>query len=70
MIKSKTDGKINIDLTGPEGNAFILLGTATNLSKQLGKDDKEITSRMMSEDYENLIKVFDEEFGEFVTLWR
>jgi len=70
MIKSKTDGKINIDLTGPEGNAFILLGTATNLSKQLGKDDKEITSRMMSGDYENLIKVFDEEFGEFVTLWR
>jgi hypothetical protein len=76
MIKSisekneKWNLAIEIDLTGSEGNAFVLLGKATTLAKQLGKDHKDITSRMMSGDYENLLNIFDEEFGEFVTLWR
>jgi len=36
MIKSKKETGIEIDLTGPNGNAFYLLGTAGNLAKQLG----------------------------------
>jgi hypothetical protein len=40
------------------------------LAKQLGRDSKEITNRMMSGDYENLLKIFDEEFGSIVTLYR
>ena len=28
-------GKIQIDLTGPEGNAYFLLGTAKSLCRQL-----------------------------------
>ena len=37
MIKSKKETfGIEIDLTGPNGNAFYLLGTASNLAKQLG----------------------------------
>lgn len=67
---SEKNGKLEIDLTGPDGNAFVLLGTATNFAKQLGKDHKDITSRMMSGDYENLLNIFEEEFGEYVTLWR
>jgi len=71
MIKKKpTNRNLEIDLTGPQGNAFFLIGTARNLAKQLGKDSKEITNRMMSGDYENLIKIFDEEFGSIVTLYR
>lgn len=71
MIKKKTTNRnLEIDLTGPQGNAFFLIGTASNLAKQLGKDSKEITSRMMSGNYENLIKIFDEEFGSIVTLYR
>jgi hypothetical protein len=71
MIKKKpTNRNLEIDLTGPQGNAFFLIGTAGNLAKQLGKDSKEITNRMMSGDYENLIKIFDEEFGSIVTLYR
>jgi hypothetical protein len=71
MIKSiKEKRKIEIDLTGPEGNAFCLLRIAQNLSKQLGKDSKKITDEMKSKDYENLIKVFDREFGDFVILYR
>ena len=68
--KKKSTGQIEIDLTGPQGNAFFLIGTAGNLAKQFGMDSKKITNEMMSGDYENLIKVFDREFGSVVTLYR
>jgi len=70
MIKTKKTTGIEIDLTGPEGNAFVLIGKALNLAKQLGLDGKAIQTEMMSGDYENLIKVFDKHFGHFVTLYR
>jgi len=73
MIKQKVNNGIEIDLTGPQGNAFFLLGTASKLGRQLGwdKDEIEILLRQMrSGDYENLINVFDRNFGDFVTLYR
>ena len=71
MIKSKKEKLgIEIDLTGPDGNAFVLIGTAGNLAKQLGLDGKAIRTEMMAGDYENLINVFDRHFGNFVTLYR
>jgi hypothetical protein len=63
-------GPVEIDLTGPEGNAFNMIATAGNLAKQLDLDKKKIQTEMMSGDYDNLIKVFDKYFGEFVTLYR
>ena len=59
-----------IDLTGPEGNAFFLLGTAKHFAKQLDLDWKDLQERMTSGDYEHLLEVFEEEFGDFVTLYR
>ena len=71
MIKSKKQKLgIEIDLTGPDGNAFVLIGTAGNLAKRLGLDSKAIRTEMMAGDYENLVNVFDKHFGEFVTLYR
>jgi hypothetical protein len=71
MIKKKpTNLGIEIDLTGPQGNAFYLLGTASNLAKQLGLDSDTILNEMKSGDYENLLQVFDSYFGDFVTLYR
>jgi hypothetical protein len=75
MIKSKEKQSfgIEIDLTGPNGNAFFLLGAASNLGRQLGLDSDEIgviLRNMRSGDYENLINVFDANFGHFVTLYR
>ena len=67
--KMKT-GPVEIDLTGPDGNACNLIGIASNLAKQLDLDKKKIREEMMSGDYENLLKVFDKYFGEFVTLYR
>ena len=52
MIKQKQQNNgIEIDLTGPQGNAYFLM-------------------EMMSGDYENLVKVFDNNFGSVVTLYR
>jgi len=71
MIRTKQAHKeIIIDLTGPDGNAFVLMGTAVNLAKQLGKDGKAIREEMMAGDYEHLLSVFDREFGDYVILER
>ncbi len=70
MIKSKENKGIEIDLTGPQGNVFFLIGTARNLAKQLGLDSAEIQKEMMSSDYENAVNVFDKNFGHLVTLYR
>jgi len=71
MIKSKKQSStIEIDLTGPDGNAFMLIGRAGNLAKQLGLDKAKIQAEMMSGDYEHLVNTFDKYFGHFVTLYR
>lgn len=72
MIKKKENkrGPIEIDLTGPDGNAFALLGYAKNFARQLDLDFNEIRKEMTSGDYENLLEVFDSYFGSFVTLYR
>ena len=69
VSKSKTHG-IEIDLTGPQGNAFFLLGTATKLARQLDLNEYEVLAEMKEGDYENLLQVFDRYFGSFVTLYR
>lgn len=70
VIRAKEYAERVIDLTGPEGNAFVLMGYARNFCKQLGRDSKPIIDSMMSGDYENLVAVFDREFGDFVVLER
>ena len=74
MIRTKQpNSEIIIDLTGPQGNAFNWIALANNFGKQLGMSNsyiKEIQANMMSGDYENLIKVFDNEFGSVVILER
>lgn len=86
--------KIEIDLSGPQGNAFYLIGLAQKLyrkkyperlkgyydSLRLAKEidpeakltspDKLFSEELMSLDYEHLLKVFDDEFGDWVTLYR
>lgn len=71
MIRRKREsGKLVIDLTGPEGNAYVLMSHAKNFSKQLGYNSDKIINEMKSSDYENLIKVFDGYFGNYVILER
>jgi len=70
IVSKPNQTPITIDLTGPQGNAYYLLGTASNLAKQLGLDATQITNQMKSGDYENLLEVFDSNFGSIVTLYR
>lgn len=71
MIREKQPAtEMVIDLTGPEGNAFVLLGYANRFAKQLDLDADKINEEMKSGDYEKLIEVFDSYFGDFVILER
>jgi len=57
-------------LTGPDGNAFAILGLAKRLCREFDIPFKPLMEKMTSGDYENLIKVFDDKFGSFVTMYR
>jgi len=72
MIKSKSEmhSGIEIDLTGPQGNAFFLIGSAKKWAKQLGLDANEIQKDMMSGDYEHLLSVIEKHFGDYVTMYK
>lgn len=69
--KSELEGRpIEIDLSGPDGNAFVLIGYAKQYARQLDLDYTQIQKEMTSGDYDHLIEVFDKYFGEYVTLYR
>jgi hypothetical protein len=62
---------VTIDISGPDGNAFALLGYAKRFGKQLSFSSEkvnQIIENMTSGDYSNLLKVFQEEFGDYVEL--
>lgn len=69
--KRKKDNKIVIDLTGPQGNAFVLLGYARGFLRSADAQIRDtILQEMMSGDYEKLVQTFDQYFGSRVTLLR
>ena len=76
MIKCRSElesRKIEIDLTGPEGNAFYLLGLVDTLGKQLNiplKIRSDIKQLMMTGSYDELLKTFDIWFGDYVVLYK
>lgn len=67
-IRKPSDEKPSIDIDGPDGNAFALMGYASNLSKQMGLKTSKILTDMRSSDYEHLLKVFNKHFGDVVDL--
>ena len=67
----KKNKKPTIDISGPAGNAFALMGTAKTLGRQPGFSKEKIDSvlsEMTSGDYDNLLNVFNDNFGEYVDL--
>lgn len=102
MIVSKENmpsRPLELDLTGPNGNVFILMGYAKRLAKEIYNNvhpnsakeienlealseltdgainvDKNlgqyICNRMMEDDYEHALEIFDEWFGDYVILYR
>ena len=63
IVSKDTTKKRVIDLTGSDGNAFVLLGIAKGLCKQLEIEDDIILD-------EQLIETFDNYFGDLVDLER
>ena len=76
MIKDRKEmkkGPIEIDLNGPDGNAFVLLGLAAKLGKRMGMSYDEIEriqDEMRLSTYDLLLLTFDKYFGELVILYR
>ena len=72
MTIVNTKGKIVVDLTGPEGNAFALMALAKDIGRKIGYSREEINemiSDMMSSDYDHLVQVLDDHFGDFITIY-
>lgn len=57
-----------INLNGPEGNAFALIGIARKLAKANGLDGEAIMEDMMSGDYDHLLKVLVKHFEDEIVL--
>ena len=70
MIRDRVARTPVIDLTGPQGNAFFLMGQAGRYARDLGLNGDTIIDEMKSGDYENLVAVFDRYFGDYVILER
>ena len=73
MIRSKVELRrrgVEIDLSGPDGNANVLLAAAKRFCRDLSIDAEPILQEMRSGSYEQLVEVFEREFGDFVTLYR
>jgi hypothetical protein len=72
MIKEKesVQTEIVIDLTGPDGNVFNLIGVGSRFCNQLGLDKNKFRAEMTSGNYEHAVETFDKYFGDFVTLLR
>jgi hypothetical protein len=68
--KKREKSKLEIDLSGPDGNAFVLMGIAQKWAKQLGLDSKAVTADMMSGDYEHLLSVMEKHFGDHIIMYR
>ena len=69
-VKEKK-GKIEINLTGPDGNAFALMSYVRQLSRPVGLEAKPIIAEMTeAKDYDELVNIFDNYFGDFVTIYK
>lgn len=57
-----------LDLSGPDGSAYVLIGIAHGLLKKQGRDPKMFIDIMQSSDYGNLVRFFNDMFGDYFTI--
>lgn len=62
--KRRKNEKQVIDLSGPEGNAFNLMGIVSQLYRSHPHLKDHILKEMQSGDYDNLVRVFDLYLGD------
>ena len=64
---------MKIELSGPQGNAFYLMGLVDNFGRQLNLTQEivnKIIKEMRSSDYDDLLKTFIKNFGMIVQLYQ
>lgn len=69
ILKLDAPSQLLIDLRGPDGNAYVLIGLAQRLGKTLGLSPdvrEDIANQMRSKDYNHLVHVMDHYFGHCV----
>ena len=72
MIRTKQapSSPLVVDLTGADGNAFVLLGMDKRWARDLSLDYKSICDEATSGNYEHLLSVLDNHFGDYVIFER
>ena len=70
ILTQENPQKIVINLGGPQGNAWYLLGLVREFCKITGEDPQPIIDEMNAGDYENLLRIFEEHFEKFINLDR
>lgn len=73
MIRNKRKNeKPLIDLSGPQGNAFYLMGVVLNTFHRSGAPElgESIVEEMQKGDYEHLLKTFDLYLGDHFDIVR
>lgn len=71
MKRSSVPQKILVNLDGPDGNAFYLIGLARQLcktAKHLNLDGDAVEAEMREGDYIRLLLTFEKYFGQIVAL--
>ena len=71
MIRPTENREFVVDLDGPKGNAFELMGLVKGLAWRYGLPDgvmtfEDIIEEMKSGDYNDLVKTVDKYFGQYV----
>jgi len=66
---TKGPSKIPIDMSGPNGNIFSIMGLAKQVCKDIGKEFEPIQKEMNdSGDYFKVLEIFEREFGDYYEL--
>lgn len=70
--KRDKNAKQVIDLSGPQGNAFYLIGIVKQTFRRSGAAElgDQIAEQMMQGDYEHLVQTFDMYLGDHFDLMR
>ena len=68
LMREPSTGRLFVDLDGPGGNVFSLIGVAKELSRQIGLDEEAVAAEMKQGDYSEALRVFRRYFGSLVTL--
>lgn len=77
LISGEGDAeRISIDLRGPSGNAYSIMGLAQVLANQLNRagaaklNIDRILEEMKSGDYKSLVLTFEKYFGDYVDIYN